>query len=595
MKSFKKIDIYGQPFRFTIFGNKLHKTAMGGLLTIFTTAVMAIVTYFLGQNFYFRKSPVINRDFTQLSEYPHYNINNTNFIFGFRIEDSNGNLFNESRYFSFKVIYNYIDIEYSNNNIYQTRQAFKMDLDFCDVENLKNLNIGSNLDSQRFYCVDFSDNLKYGGFIDSKNFSFFEVQVIQCNLDPERNISTCATTDETLNYLKRNKLYFNMLTLKYSTNFKSLDKPLINHITNNFLMMDINFFKKQYCYFKLGKVLSDIGYVTENIDVKSGFALDYLTYDFIKNSDYSLKLIKINVYFTRNEEKFHRNFIKLQDLMAVLLSVFKLISIFFHLIAYFVNETNIQNKLLEELYDFTFLYKPKVKLENLEKFRKIFSTPNKNINDDLEFRNNKDKNFSIEKIGDEKDDSDNSGKKSLKNEMQKINLKSQSKEIELEMYPNLLNLNEAQIEFLDEKYNENYRFSKYLLLKSIFCSKYFSSRETYLSQVHSCGIKQLIEKTDIVGLFKNIEDINEMKQVLFNKYQAMCFNFIKKPSIDEKILKNNDLFSNIVNNLKQDKNIEKREIVNYFYTKQNNYSEYDTKLFDSLEDNLKIFISIINN
>ena len=72
-----------------------------------------------------------------------------------------------------------------------------MNYDLCNKIYPNSQNFDANFDSARFYCVDFSDNLKYGGFIDSKILSNFEIHVILCISDPERNTTlSCASLNK---------------------------------------------------------------------------------------------------------------------------------------------------------------------------------------------------------------------------------------------------------------------------------------------------------------------------------------------------------------------------------------------------------------
>jgi len=103
----------------------------------------------------------------------------------------------------------------------------------------------------------------------------------------------------------------------------------------------------------------------------------------------------------------------------------------------------------------------------------------------------------------------------------------------------------------------------------------------------------LKEKTDIFNLISTLSDLEELKLVLFNKYQAMCFNFIRTPCLNSK---ESCEFDELFKSIKEDSITQKINIIGYFSNiiKKKKISKIDNKFFSFLEDDLKEIILELN-
>ena len=206
MKVLEAIDIYGVPFNFTINNKLQHTTYIGGLLTIITIICLLESVVYFGQDFYLRQNPLFFNSRTQLQNYPIYDLTSDNFMFGFRIEDNNRNLWNESHYFSFKVTYNnYTTIAHPNGTYTPNGLITNLNFSLCNKDLLINLGFDVFLDSKNFYCVDFNNSspISIGGYWDSNITKYIDVQLVLCSQDP--NKKECATVNDTLNLLNNRR------------------------------------------------------------------------------------------------------------------------------------------------------------------------------------------------------------------------------------------------------------------------------------------------------------------------------------------------------------------------------------------------------
>jgi hypothetical protein len=398
--------------------------------------------------------------------------------------------------------------------------------------------------------------------------------------------------------------------MKYFTNVQNMEFPLSKHLSYNYIQIDGSIYKKQNCFFKKGELTSEDGLIGADTHFYESFSLDNWTLDMMQNINFNRQIAVTRIYFTRVVEKFSRIYVKFQDLSPILMSFFKIISIFFSTIAAFLNDFTLTNKIVNELFDFSHLNKNvSSKLEERKRELKRISMM-KHDETDHHFTPSKDGNQNkspeihpFDKSVIEKSSEliifDNK-KGSPKNmHLEDRVLKFSERKSIVEKFKDCIISkkfvpNEEMKKFLFEKGDDKFFLPLKIKLKSLCCKKFLSEEESNLYKIFKKGRTILKEKTDIVSFLKNMDDMNEMKFILFNKFQAMCFNFIRKPSLDEHSL--NDKFSKLFNSIKDDEVSQKMEIVDYFIkqSKKPKQSKYDKSFLDFLEEDIKTVIESVN-
>lgn len=136
-------------------------------------------------------------------------------------------------------------------------------------------------------------------------------------------------------------------------------------------------------------------------------------------------------------------------------------------------------------------------------------------------------------------------------------------------------------------HNYRLRFSNCELLK-YFCPirKCKSKKHIYkLHQYNTC-IEEVNQYSNFDYIIKKIKEIEFIKAIIFNREQAMAFNFFHKPLIGEKDQK----FSKASNQIHHDqfemsRSDQVNEITKYFVdiTQRKQIEEYDAKILDLLD------------
>lgn len=145
-----------------------------------------------------------------------------------------------------------------------------------------------------------------------------------------------------------------------------------------------------------------------------------------------------------------------------------------------------------------------------------------------------------------------------------------------------------ELNFIQRLHSLRLRFTNCELL-SYFCPfRRCKSKEHLfkLSQYNSC-INEINQYSNFDYIIKKIKEMEFIKAVIFNREQAMAFNFFHKPYIGDK----DQIFSKASNQIHHDLLLTPREqvkeITKYFIdmTKKNTISEFDEKILDLLDVN----------
>ena len=197
--SLKLFDIYGTTSQFTFLRKDLHKTNIGGLLSILTIISIIDSAIYFGYNFYQRTSPYFTYERGFEENQTNYIINNSNLYVAIQIMDLSGKKLNFTEYFDLKVRY---------ENWFRLNLGDKLNLDY------KTLNIQNCLDFQEYkefnlnesLCVNIS-NLSFGGYWEHNNINTIRFELNYC-----LNKSYCKNITEIKNFLNKNPLNFNFYT-----------------------------------------------------------------------------------------------------------------------------------------------------------------------------------------------------------------------------------------------------------------------------------------------------------------------------------------------------------------------------------------------
>ncbi len=93
----KYMDKLGKEFKFTIQGDTF-RTRPGGVISLLYYIGGIVLSYYFGKDLYYKKDPNVIEQSSFSESYPFFQLNNSNFLFGFAIANGFHSIFNLSFY-----------------------------------------------------------------------------------------------------------------------------------------------------------------------------------------------------------------------------------------------------------------------------------------------------------------------------------------------------------------------------------------------------------------------------------------------------------------------------------------------------------------
>lgn len=418
----EKLDIFGDRITFTINKNKVFKTTIGGIFSIFAVILIMIMSIFFGKDFYFRDTPYVLEQVVnnQVHEWKEFDPNR--FIIAWRIEDRDFNVMNFTNILYFNATLKSYVRNHTNRKYYLNK-LIQLQSKSCNDSAFEKLKINS-LNRSEWNCLNFFDNKKFkigGKFEESDIVNYLNIKLSNCPGQDKNCSSLKKITD-----MSNSFLYFTTLFPKVNFDYSEED-PFKNFFHSTYTALDPHQNKVFNCFINSGNFTDDKGIVFKNYRLTNFFSYDkcYLDSSIFELDDYSKdkrsNLINIYMYRSMNVLINLRRHMKLQELFAELGGFIALIKIIIIFIYSFINQFEKNKKFIDLILE--------------EKISNLINESNKNKNllknhNDQIFQNlksfkkmheNQIKSFKLDKNIKIKDQIDKSNLQKSDNELKKIN------------------------------------------------------------------------------------------------------------------------------------------------------------------------------
>jgi hypothetical protein len=354
---FKTIDMNGKYFNFRLKGEEKYKTAFGGLWTLLTIGIFILLTFLLGYDFYFRTNPLISTSYYKPTDYFNYTLNSSSFLFGFRVDDQDGNLVKRPDILYYEPHY----IVYKKTPSGGTTKVIDKILEYapCKPEDLNNNNIYYVQTMQNWFCIKWpEDGLTVGGLYDGDLIQYIKIRLYNCIRNPnlKRDNITCSNDVSELKTLIKSNIYFSVIVQNYLFESNDLVDPFRLGFNNLYDTLDLQIQKKVYYYFKLGSVNDDKGWLFEDRNTTNLIGVDRTKYDLLtaQNDEFHTQYYECNLYFDKIRETFSRRFMKLAEIIANVGGILKSLMTLLTILVFYYN-THYQ---YQHIQDSCFHFKP---------------------------------------------------------------------------------------------------------------------------------------------------------------------------------------------------------------------------------------------
>ena len=614
-KLLRNLDLFGSQFYFYSGKKRKKQTALGGILTLLLILIFIALSYIFGINFFLRTNPTITISTENDFKYEIIDTEKDSIFFAFRIEDYDGNFVNTSNTLYMKIYY--YTSEEDNHGKYRAniKDEF-LTFHICNDSDYREYNLSKHYGI--LYCPDLGGR-KFGGYWDSPNLYYFEIQVFFCeNGNPYSKNSTCTSIEELKKFLHQdNPKFFALYYQVIQFNPLSRKHPLMKIYKNLYYCLSYKLQRNDDIFLKKYIINDDQGWLFSSNKNLSEWGVDVIrsTYSFYNDSDLSTegassKIFEINLYTSMEKNYYTRYYMKVQNVIANMGSIINIIIIIFNIISQYIGE----------------------KIRKFEIIYNYFEFEEKKRNKKFVFKSNTEmrKHIKIQEIkNEEENENENENNKNKIEEKSFINLNKS--EISLkENIPKFIKSSKFKLTFSDEMTNDNILFKKknlqnksqdrtfieqsgsHLLQKlntqPIISTNFGSSNKSSIMK-YSIKFKKRNIKIDLsffccpnknkpsdtrilYWFFINLVEVNRylrvikeiefLKKLLLNKNQINSLFYLKKINLnnleERKALFEHYDFVNSENN-----------IISYYKSLLNsiNNSKIDKMIYENLSDRIK--------
>ena len=611
-KCLQKLDFFGSKFHFYSEKSPTKETVPGGLLSIFIFFIFFLLMWIFGDDFFSRKNPSVTTSIQKNTDYEQFDLKDEKMLFAFRVEDYNGTFVNVSNLLYFRIYY-YTTEQGENGEFRKKIHDEYLNYHICnDSDYIGQRNLTENFGI--LYCPELGGK-KFGGYWDSPNLYYFEIQVYFCENGTQfsQNNSKCTSLHNLNEFLNQdNPKFFALYYPVLEFNPLSYNKPLITIIKNYYYCLSTRLQRNDDIFLKKTIINDDKGWFFETNKNISGWGVDRITstysiyFDEDLNTDgISSKIYELNLYTIKENNYYIRHYIKFQSIIAIVGSLINIIVYFCSILSHYAGEIARKNEILNYIFDFddncdkNNLY---LKYTHLTKNLEI------NILDKKDLMNNLKSDDNIIKFSEKKPNNNQTEDyilkdlkyikpslfkgNSLNNTMNVNNTTKYDNKIKIENMkysPEQSNLN------LLNKINSNQNIISNLLINKHIYNNLNNNNEIKNTKFYyfPCCSKNNIQFSKLLHHYyikliqinrylKIINELEFIKQILFNENQIQSLMFLKKINLK----KNED--RNKLLEFKNNENIESN-VISYYQKvyKSLNISKIDNIIFNNLCDKIK--------
>ena len=330
----RDMDAIGIKFHF-YSGNYLKKkTEGGGILTILIGIFAIYLIAIYSKNIITRKNPSVTISLENTLKYEFIDLNKENIFFGFRIEDYDGNYINESDILYFKIYY-YTTEEDNEGQYRKIINDEYLSYHICNDSDFQKVNLSKSFG--QLYCPDLGGK-KFGGYWDSPNLYYFEIQVFFCENGAQysSNNSKCTSINKLREFLNQdNPKFFAFYYPLVEFNPLSYEEPINIRYKNNYYCLSHRLQRNDDIFLKKTILNDDKGWLFDDDSNSSFWGIDKIksTYAYFSDEDLttegsSTKIYEINLYTSMEKNYYTRYYMKIQNVIAIVGSLFNLLKYF---------------------------------------------------------------------------------------------------------------------------------------------------------------------------------------------------------------------------------------------------------------------------
>ena len=366
----KSVDMFGLPFSFLTFGAATFKTTLGGLLTLLIYGIAAYFTYFFGEDLFYKKNPNVTLNDLVHLETKKVELSNEKFSIMFRLDNNLGLSYDLNNFpYQFRAAYHHYKYDEKRNLTKYCNPAGYEFVTKCSNTKAKlnpalekeNLDLWMCFDMEKIKTVcrkeigakepDYEPT--FGGYMDEDEFAGLRLDVVNYIYDNEKKEYLYVATKE-----ETDKIDI-ILHLRYpnvSYDSKQPGSPLKVYYESQNIRLDRNTIIYENRFMKLVTANDDFGWLYPNITSQSVIAPQNVNLQNLpllqgNEGDKVWKnFFRTLIWNNKNEKEYNRNFMKIQNLLAIVSGMLKSFLVVFGITAVYKANKDRSEELRERFY-----------------------------------------------------------------------------------------------------------------------------------------------------------------------------------------------------------------------------------------------------
>ena len=357
-KFFRELDMIG--IKFHLFSGKTlkKKTLFGGLLTIMIGIIFLLLIGIYFENFFKRKNPSVTMSVENTLSYEYFDLKQENVLFAFRIEDYDAHFIDVSNILYFKIYY-YSTEQGKNGEYHSIIKDEFLPYHICNDSDFPDVNLTKTYG--KLYCPELGGK-KFGGYWDSNNLYYFEIQVFFCEDGAQYSAKNprCTSLDSLRKFLNQDDpKFFALYYPLVEFNPLSYNEPLIRRYKNYYYCLSYRLQRNDDIFLKKTIMNDDKGWLLNEYRNITKWGVDSFrtTYAYFSDEDLtkegsSTKIYEINLYTSMEKNYYTRYYMKIQNAVAITGSIINIIIYFFESLSHFVGGNMQKLEILQNTFDF---------------------------------------------------------------------------------------------------------------------------------------------------------------------------------------------------------------------------------------------------
>ena len=350
--SYLDFDLYSRRISFFYKNKEKIGSTFGFVLTILYifSSIILFLKYFI--NIIKRKDLTVSESTMYPIQMPSININNNLFNLAFGIEHPIYlNRFIDERIYYPKVFY---IKKIKENGKYKIYSQKSLNFERCKYDKLgkNNQYLFESNELNNSYCLkDFNLTLKGG-------FKYNEMTLIRINIYP------CVNSTENNNHCKPQNIidnslsstYFSILAKDIGLNPFNFSYPTVPIVQDLYTSIDKSILREYIIYFGITEINTDIGLFNNEIkkEIYFKYIKDFHAFHFLRDDDYKLgkEILTAEIRLEDNIHFQKRSYSKIPNVFSTIGGYMQVIYTILELIALFTKKISLENKLLNNLFNF---------------------------------------------------------------------------------------------------------------------------------------------------------------------------------------------------------------------------------------------------